>query len=67
MRESDVLGGTSVTISAQIFREAVPKSEVKNYIKRVALMFDLRLSDLILVFKPDLPIDEAFDVVRVLR
>ena len=71
MKETTELLGTTVTMSAALLPINLPKSEVKAYVKKLAWNFDLRLGDLILVYKPhdgdSNSLAEAFSVVRVLR
>ena len=66
MREKDVMGGSSVTLSVDLFPLRAPDSE-KRYMKKLTLMFDLKLSDLILVVSPVGGIVEAVHVVRMFR
>lgn len=71
MRETTNLG-SAVTFSAELLQIKVLECEAKHYVKKITLMFDLKKSDMILVFKPRASDEsssyaEAFAVVRVLR
>ena len=66
MREKDVIGGTSLTLSVDLFPLQALENE-KKYMKKLTLMFDLKLSDLILVVSPVGGIVEAVHVVRMFR